>query len=153
MARHVWSVLCERAIVDRDSESLSLIDVVDAVDYEANIPSGDLVTVPAGLTLVSLWIRSAAAVPEKQETRYWLKSAGGDQLMIAPPQLIPLEGSVRTHVAFEVPFLQIGPAGRYELVVEHRDVSQGSPGPWVQVANVPVDINVGARSPESPPAR
>ena len=85
-------------------------------------------------------------MPEKQETRYWFKSAGGDQLMIGSPQPIPLEDSVRTHVAFEVPFLQIGPAGRYELVVEHRDAGQGSPGPWVQVANVPVDINVGART-------
>jgi len=151
MARHVWSVLCERAIIDRDSESLSLIDVVDAVVYEAEIAPGQVVQLPAELSLVSLWIRAVGAEPEAPEARFWIKSSSGDQLVVGDPRPIPLQDSPRAHLVFEVPFVPIGPSGRYEFVVEHRDAGPRGVGPWTPVANIPLDISV--ESPQTPPVR
>jgi hypothetical protein len=62
MARHVWSVLCDKDSVRESDQRLSLIDVVDHIDA-FRLPSDDLIgSVAIGLTqpvrLVSAWTRT-----------------------------------------------------------------------------------------------
>jgi len=83
MAKHLWSVLCARTIIDKDSNSLSIIDVLEDItiiaylDKEKKIT--DLSRVPTvggamGFQLMGYWMREDLETPEMAKARVELKS-------------------------------------------------------------------------------
>ena len=55
MARHVWSILCRKAAVDKADNALSIFDVVEQITFGPNEPEKNS-TIPFPFTLVSFWI-------------------------------------------------------------------------------------------------
>ena len=68
MAKHQWSVLCNRTLVDKDTNAMSIIDIVEEMVYftpnelkkaqteDAGLANQTFHT--KGLKVVSLWLRS-----------------------------------------------------------------------------------------------
>src|SRR5262245_60174861 len=76
MAKHVWSVLCYKGVVDQFTNQVSLLDVTETVVVkllepvpQATDAETNDVRLPMNLHLVTLWIRSNLAVPEECDTR------------------------------------------------------------------------------------
>ncbi len=72
MAEHVWSVLCQSGVIDRDSNRVSLLEVPEKVaiagekalaEVETAASKGK-VLVPMQLDIVSYWLRSDLSKPE-----------------------------------------------------------------------------------------
>jgi hypothetical protein len=67
----IWAVLCERAIIDRDTNNVSLINVIEEIAISVQPPEGapdeasDGRLVLANMELVVLWVRSDLEVPER----------------------------------------------------------------------------------------
>ncbi len=58
--RHVWSVLCQKSVIDTETNNLSLYDILEElnidIEFKGNEPrSIDLVNVPFKYEVVSLW--------------------------------------------------------------------------------------------------
>ena len=78
MARHVWSVLCERSAIDKDDSQISLLAVTEKLNFHQTPDEYELletalhkakgqnkaVPFPANLHLVSMWVRSDPHKPE-----------------------------------------------------------------------------------------
>jgi hypothetical protein len=55
MIAHAWTTLCDRVVIDRDSDNLCL-DTIEAI-YIDKIDDGQPALVPCRLEVVSLWYR------------------------------------------------------------------------------------------------
>lgn len=83
MARHIWSVLCNRALLDTQTNQVSLIDVVESLRIRGpRLPSeiDGPVLVSTTLTLVTLWTRSDMATAERMRGRAVVTTPDGQVL-------------------------------------------------------------------------
>lgn len=55
--RHIWSVLCQRAIEDKNSKNFSLIETLSQVSFKGDIPPERPLHLPLSYSIVSLWRR------------------------------------------------------------------------------------------------
>src|SRR5687768_16274240 len=89
--RHVWSVLCSKSTVDRETNNVSLIEVLEQLEITATVTrigsSGQaappIPTIPgAPFTgeLVTLWARTDPAQPARGIARVRLLSPQGAEL-------------------------------------------------------------------------
>ena len=78
MIRHVWSVLCEKSIIDRDTNNISL-DVLERVAMTLQGSREDRVLVPTPIRLVSLWQHDGES-SEPGRARVRVLGPGGDEL-------------------------------------------------------------------------
>lgn len=142
MARHVWSVLCSRSIIDRESNNLSLFDVIERVSI-----TEDLATLEAkkaenpdsGIAIeydvASLWVRSDPDVPEAVTGRIKIVTPTGKET-VTPNYFINLMGQARRfrQRAHLIGFPYDG-LGRYWIKVEYD-----APGGAQVVAEIPVEV-------------
>ena len=161
MAKHGWSILCSRSIVDSATNQVSLIDAVD--QFEINTPEIDEMLqealssgnqgllIPAQLTLATWWYRAEKETPERASARLRMLNPG-DQVVVEQPFAVPLETSSVHRTFFAVPALKFSGYGRYQFLIEQQlDTESG----WLEVARLPLDVrkNVnadGAAEPASP---
>lgn len=136
MAEHVWSVLCDRLIIDRDSNNVSL-DVLEQMNLEGGPPInlGEAAIVPYRMTLASLWTRDDPAVGERIRGRARILDPNHQQRV----ELI-FDVDLTTHRRLRsrcnLNGLPITVSGVYRFVVE----AERADDEWEQVASIPLDV-------------
>src|SRR5688572_16338973 len=71
MIQHIWSVLCQNALVDRNTNTISLIEVVeDLTLYGQAPPAGGQGIIPIQCSLVSTWERLPSDQPTRGTVRF-----------------------------------------------------------------------------------
>jgi hypothetical protein len=56
--KHLWSIVCKQAIINNETKTLSIIDVIEEITFHvsANLPK-EKITFPCDFEIVSYWIR------------------------------------------------------------------------------------------------
>jgi hypothetical protein len=148
MIEHVWSVLCTRASIDKETNNISLFDVIEQiaiVDW-----TGQPGTAAAEFELVSLWTRDELNRPERAEARVSVRNPSGRR-SVEQIQEIDLRQFRRLRARSAFKGLPIEGPGLYIFIVEMRVPGQEQ---WIPVAKVPLDVTTTADSgPVSPPQR
>lgn len=140
MPKHVWSVVCRKAVTDRDENSVSLHEVIEMVTVSQDPLDGEHGADPVGIPLqhdvTSLWTRENREVPERASTRTRIRAPNGREFKgpIAPLDLTHYR-RLRSNVRFQS-FPYVGP-GDYALFV---DVSTDEQKTWRTVAELPLEI-------------
>jgi hypothetical protein len=134
MIDHVWTVLCTQSITDRESNNLTLLNVIEQINVLGPVPG----PIPIQLELVTLWVRSEPDRPTRGRGRVRVVAPGGTQLAeneyeidLTQFERIRNQGRIQG-----VPFS--GP-GRYLFVVS---LQQEDEQDWQDVARVPLQIVV-----------
>jgi hypothetical protein len=62
MIHHVWTVFCSSSAIDRDTNQVSLFDLIEQVTVQAVEPraAGERGVIPARFQVVTLWTRGEA---------------------------------------------------------------------------------------------
>ena len=142
MARHIWTVLCTKASIDSQDQSLSIHQVLEEVQATITLapgqePPGKL-AVGVPVTVLSLWERSNLAVPEVKETvQLRIIDPDGKELARSD-QVISMAGAhIRFRAIVNVNPLVAHREGRYEF---HVFASRGRR--WAKVASVPLVVKI-----------
>ncbi len=146
MAEHVWSVLCHRACIDKSTNLISLLEVTERVNVQADMakadaaPEGTRLLAPAQMHLASWWKRSQSEEPEAITTRLTIFDVdGGEFSSNEIPVPLDEHESYRAITAISVVPIDRGP-GTMHLVVSKQDGED-----WIEVARLPLEIGfVGA---------
>ena len=151
MARHIWSVLCNRASIDSTTNTLSLFEVLEEVQAKVSIPSGSApptdLTIPLTVTLASLWERSEMDVAETSESfEVRLKDPNGKELA-RNEQVFSLDGAKKRMRILLTTQLNVRMSGRFEFRVMERSKA----GKWREVASLPLDVSINVEEIKSPP--
>lgn len=135
--RLAWTVFCRTAPIDRDSNNISLIEVIEQLAAVTTEKSGEGVLAIQAM-LVSLWYRADDNVPAVGNARVRLEHPDGKQR----GEPVNFEVNLRDHkrVRTRLSFGGLtfsGVAGQHFFVVECDDA-----GKWVEVARVPIEIGL-----------
>jgi hypothetical protein len=78
MIRHVFSVLCQRLLVDPATGVFSLVDCVERILLPpVNVEPGKTLLVPVGMRILSLWTRDPTDEPSAARARLTLQTPMG----------------------------------------------------------------------------
>ena len=80
MARHVWTVVCTKAVTDPRSNNISLIDVTEQLNLSPETPLTGVAQIRFPLTVVSLWIRDDLGRPETEKVRLTHRDVDGMEI-------------------------------------------------------------------------
>jgi len=145
---HAWTVFCRGVSVDKDSNTVSLFDVVEQF---AVVPSMTSEAAKSLLdhgnffgpvfALVSLWARDSFDSPESGRARISVISPNGQEQQVAEYE-VNLRDFPRSRHIFRMVGFPCETAGQHWI-----DVGQQSQDQWVRVAHIPVHIEFPAPSP------
>jgi hypothetical protein len=134
MIDHVWTVVCSRAVVDSESNNISLQDVIEQIEIHGEpIPNGVL---PIVLDVATLWTRSSPDEPSSGHTRLTFLSPSGEALSTLEADL-DLSKHERHRSRMRFQGLTLRESGRHYFRVELRGEDETE---WHQVAAVPLEI-------------
>lgn len=134
MIDHIWTVPCRQAIIDRDTNLVSLLNVIEQVTIPEKPRSEGIV--PVQVEVVSLWQRSDPGVPSESRARVTFRSPTGEDLAAGEFELdLSQWQRLRTRHCFRG--LPVREEGQYRFSVE---LWQGSGAQWEEVASIPMEI-------------
>ncbi|MBW8876040.1 MAG: hypothetical protein JF614_13820 [Acidobacteria bacterium] len=145
---HVWTLFCKRAIIDRESNQVSLIDAIETVLIDVSPTEAAAVANPGEkgtaieleATLFSFWVRSRPDVPEMGAYRVSLVAADGSLVLPVNEKemtaRIDLTEKQRVRTQIKMTVLPFRGVGRYTFQMEQ---GQGD-GQWEVVARVPYEL-------------
>ena len=142
MSGHIWSVLCSRAINDRRTNNISLIDVIEELTIEGGTPVFDgKSTVMLGgieLYLVSLWMDDHLS---ESPPVCRLSVVTPDKKTLKQPE-VPLnfDGNARLRHTFSFQGIPYRGLGRYWWVVQRKRVTKTERVRWEKVARLPLEL-------------
>jgi hypothetical protein len=142
MIEHVWSVLCSRAILDRDTNSVSLIDIVEEITIQGPVlPSeeGGTSAFTITMALVSLWRRDPEDQPTKGQARVLLFAPNGEPLKEFSVYSIDLSEKLRMRAFGNIPVFPFRGPGSYHFSIQLQDEREEE---WKEVASIPLRLIV-----------
>jgi hypothetical protein len=151
MAHHVWSVLCERALVTVDPRGVSLIDVMEELTLitpEGKLPD-ETVSVPLRLALVSFWTRTSHETAERGHARFKVLSPAGTLLATGHEIAVDLEKQGRAQTVGRIEAMPLHGQGIYHFMVEYRDARDPQ---WRECARIPLEVSAQAGGAPAPSA-
>jgi hypothetical protein len=136
MIRLLWAIVCRSSAIDRDSNILSLFDILEEITVLEPITEKGQAPVPS--QLVMLWGRSKPAKPVKSIARVSLVLPSG-QLFGKPIEVpIDLTRFKRLRHRIQSTTFPVAEEGVHEFLIEF----QASDGSWTHAASVPVEMVV-----------
>jgi hypothetical protein len=151
MAKHQWSILCRRSIIDREDNTISIIEALEGVTtYGPPIKKEELGIdiieksefaarpTPLGVQLVTLWIRSNVEKPEVDFGRVLVKSPDGKTL-INQEYEINLNKATRTRTKMQFLALPFAGIGAYSYITQQKKGTKKK-SRWVTVSELFFDM-------------
>lgn len=139
MMEHVWTVLCTKTSTDRETNNISLFEVLEQMQVAGAIgplPLPDPALIPAQMELVTLWVRSDFGTPARATGRITLlfpdgSTAGQNEMDI------DATATQRARTIMKLPGLPFRMAGVMRFVVSVRQVDAEV---WTEVARIPLNV-------------
>jgi hypothetical protein len=157
MTTHVWTIVCRRAVVDQFDNSLSMIDMLEAIGVPTPPPPPAdnpkaLPAVPVDWYVVSYWRRSDPARPERTTARLKVVAPDGKTVTEITQELV-LDKVQNMRGLMRLPVLPLRGAGLYQFVIY-----AGGGKVWKKVTAVPIVVQyleppAGDAAPGKPEAR
>lgn len=154
MAQHLWTILCAKSSVDRDTNNLTLIDVIERIQFHGVEPKTNAL-IPLAADLVTTWTRSNPETPEKEAGRARLFTPRDTQLGVGSFE-IDLVAQLRARTIARLTHFPYNGPGVYYFVVDRRPggaeeiVVGGRPPPsiqalpaaasWTEVVRLPLHV-------------
>ena len=152
----LWGILCKNVIVNRDTNNITLVEVLERVTITATPPEeppepGQGINAMLDIHLVSSWARSAPDIPEMVYAKFRVVAPDG-RSMASEEVEVDLTESTYLRASghlLDAPFPFSG-EGQYIFKIETRPPE--SELEWKEVYELPLWIDVGHPPPPEPPA-
>jgi hypothetical protein len=144
MINHAWTIICQKSVIDQDTNNMSL-DVLEQLTFQLPIlPDEDQgYIIPFNLEVISLWYRNQADPGEKKQGYLTFVAPNGAELMKANID-IDLTTHHRTRSRIRLTSLPIpkDTSGYFQFIIEVESKKQKT-----KVARVPLEIIINADAP------
>lgn len=140
--RHLWTIVCLRAVLDRYTNRLSLLEVIDELTIVAGqkVPSSleEKAALPLHLEVATQWERSDLKIPEGGEYRIELVTPTQETGAVGELR-VDLTAAPRSRVILRFDRLPLAGLGRYRFVVHKKEDGQSD---WEVVDEVPLYLKL-----------
>ena len=135
--KHIWTVACSRAVIDQDSNNVSLQNVIEQLNI-ADDPTPDGV-LPIEVHLITLWSRADLETPSQGKSRVRFLTPSGKVLGTFESD-IDLSESERLRLRLRFASLPLRESGIHSFRV---DLKKAESSRWRNVAEIPIDVRFG----------
>ena len=136
MAEHLWTVLCSKAVFDKDTNNVSLIEIIEELAVSP-LPEQEKITLPISLELVMLTMRSEPDQPESVAGQLSLLTPEGNKLPSGRFE-IDLSEKLRHRTRMRMSTLPLEGPGLYHFLIEFLDKETDK---WSEVYRLPLNIH------------
>jgi hypothetical protein len=138
MINHIWTVICSKSIIDRESNNISLSNVLEQINItrSAEFEEGKAGLIPINYELVTLWMREREDQPDRIMAKITFISSSGP-LPPANEFEVDLSQHIRTRTILRGNGLPFNEPGIYYFQIE---VQKATLGDWEIVAKIPLQI-------------
>ncbi len=141
--KHIWSVLCNKGIIDKKSNNISLIEIIEEVKFVTEIKgvSGENINLIGQMPVdwVTLWVRSNIEEPEKGSVKDFIVTPSG-KTNVNKEYEIDLQNFKRNRAIRRIMLPPINESGIYLFLTQLKDEQRQR---WNTVAEIPLDITLG----------
>lgn len=143
--RHIWSVVCSKASIDRETNNISLFEVLESVQMQITGPFQYPGSVPLEATFVTLWARDNSAEPISAQSQ--IRILAPDRSVLGTiASAVDLQSNPRTRQITQLKGFPIVGSGPYEFEVAWR--ANDADG-WHVVSRVPFEVSVTIEAPSA----
>lgn len=146
--KHIWSVLCAHAIVEQETNTVSLMNVIEQITVQFNEPAvptpGPTHMLPIPLQLVTLWQRDPGKTAGAR-FKVFLRTPRDPQPQGHAEGTIDAGSNPRARITTKVPGIPWLGEGIYAFVVQLFKKRE-----WTTVAEVPFWLKLGTPAAQSP---
>ena len=137
----IWSVLCERSVIDIDSNNISLFNVLEEIAVSTIPPQQNAsLLFPLSFELVTLWARAVPTAPAKGRGRTRVIKPDGELVQPGFPIYdIDLSQYERIRVRQRLLGLPISESGTCWFSVDIWDDDHST---WQEAGRVPIKLKV-----------
>jgi len=134
MIDHVWSVLCSRAVIDKESNNVSIQNVLERVTVGAE-PEPNL-ALPIEHEVISFWTRRETDVRERAKVRIKYVTPSGHEFAVHEQDIdLTQHANYRTRVrSLTLRYVETG-RHFFEVEIQPEGVEE-----WQRVASIPIDM-------------
>jgi len=120
MAKVDWVILCERAVAEAQTNTVSLVCILESITL-AGAPPADVkgVGVPFRFFVVQQWLRTKVQISEMVEARLALKSPDGKMLGHID-YIVDLRKTPAARVISQIPAFSFAGAGVYKVHIQAK---------------------------------
>lgn len=140
--KHVWSVLCSRGIIDKKSNNVSLIEVIEELKLfsETNSLTEEAANVIGQMSAdwVTLWIRSNLEEPERGAVRDAIIAPSG-KIIVEREYEVDLQTHKRNRTTRRIMLPPARESGVYLLRTQLRSERRKN---WKTMSDVPLDVTI-----------
>ncbi len=136
MAEHLWTVLCSKAVIDQDTNNVSLIEIVEELTLSP-LAGDKMVTLPVSFELVTLVKRSEPDQPESLMGQVSLLTPKGNKQLSAQFE-INLSEKPRLRTRMRMSALPLEGPGVYHFLIEFLDKATDK---WSEAYRLPLDVH------------
>ena len=139
MIKHAWTVICQKSIIDQDTNNISL-DVLEQI--EAKIPplpeEAKGIVLPMQIEVTSLWYREKPEQGTHGNGRLRVEAPNKKEVASANIDIdLNNNGRVRTRIRLDgLPVLK-NISGYFFFITEIE-----SSGKWLEVARIPLEFKI-----------
>jgi hypothetical protein len=142
MIDHVWTVFCTRSVIDKDTNNVSLFEVIEKISAAGKVTKerekkGAMPAIPLNAQLVTLWARQDPSVPESGRARIIFESPS-QKVLFQFEYEIDLSSFARTRSRGSIATLPVPESGWYKFRVQLLTKSDT----WQEVACIPLEVEV-----------
>jgi hypothetical protein len=151
MAEHVWTVLCQKTLLDPQTNVVSLIDVLEKITLAGGVADVEEalakahnkgskgLVFPVFMQLVTWWTRSDYAKPEELDIRVAILDPSGERLF---SQEVPIDltDSNARRMTLRFQEFQMTQDGVYWFWVEKKKAFKDKTTRWTIVTKLPLEV-------------
>jgi hypothetical protein len=135
MIDHVWTVICSRAIIDKDSNNVSIQNVLEQVTV--GIEPMPETLIPMSFEVITLWARGDPSKPIRGRMRLTFLFPSGQAFEEPVEAEINLSRTERQRQIFRFPGLPVTEPGRHIIRIECLEEGESE---WHEVARTPLRL-------------
>jgi len=138
MIEHIWSILCQNCLVDRNTNTISLIEAVEDLGIVDPPPAdGQVGVIPIHCSLVSNWERRPADQPIRGTAKFRSVRPTGE-FEKEQEYAIDLSSTQRSRTIAKISGISFRELGRHVFEVYMKEDGASD---WTKVAAIPINIS------------
>jgi len=149
MIKHVWSVLCQRSVVDSQTNNISIFDVFEALQVDIN-PTPQVkgknnpeYNIPLQYQVVTFISKEKEDMKDiKYSIRVTLENSDGEKKILINQNLTFLAHKKRMRSINQIQGLPVSKSGVYHFIVELKE----NGGKFQKVADLPLEVKLNIKN-------
>lgn len=136
MIKHIWSLVCQKSVIDSETNNLNIHDVLERIEAEmlSPVPNDGSIKLPITIEVVSYWFREQAKKDEKRIVEVCILSPQNAVLNNIDQEIPLTQGMDRLRSRLRIQGVPITTSGTYKVILREKG------GAAEVIAEIPIDI-------------